>query len=369
MNGLDRRIREAFQRELDRSPADADFVREAAARVRSSRSGSGAPRLATSLAIGLVLLTVAVLLYPTVVRMLGSARPPSTNSVPAATPAATPGELPPGRSAAAAAYDSGRHELVVFGGRQGELRPLSDTWLWDGRAWREAHPRHSPPPSDAGAMAYDPVRRQVVLFGVGGGQTWTWDGGDWTQRFPGGSPPASGAPALAYDPALGRVVAVSGETWAWDGANWTDLATPHVPPVCTLGWSPAQRSLLCLSGGPLSARQQWRFDGRDWSELPLAVPADGWFFYGTAAYDEGRDGWIAVESSQARAVAPTPFTNAVRGGTWMRVYTGPGPFAVGVATVYDPAGGRLLAFGGLGPDGRYLADLWAWDGSRWTQLS
>jgi hypothetical protein len=60
----------------------------------------------------------------------------------------------------------------------------------------------------------------------------------------------------------------------------------------------------------------------------------------------------------------------VEGRRWEQVAAGEGPparFAAGVT--YDSKPGLTIIFGGIGVDGKMLADLWAWNGSSWIRLS
>ena len=58
------------------------------------------------------------------------------------SPAEAPAN-PPGRLSPAFAYDAGLRRIVLFGGESWEGL-LSDTWFWNGRQWRQAHPSASP---------------------------------------------------------------------------------------------------------------------------------------------------------------------------------------------------------------------------------
>jgi hypothetical protein len=88
------------------------------------------------------------------------------------------------------AADTARRQLVLFGGNFGTgAPPPTDTWTYDGAAWKKASSALSPPARTYAPMVYDPDRRVMVLFGGEGlsqGQsgplndTWTWDGTSWT---------------------------------------------------------------------------------------------------------------------------------------------------------------------------------------------
>ncbi len=80
------------------------------------------------------------------------------------------------------AFDPVNRTVLLFGGLDGALRGLSDTWSWDGSAWTQLDVS-GPTPRGHHAMAGDPVRKRVVLFGGSVqsnlGDTWEWDGEQW----------------------------------------------------------------------------------------------------------------------------------------------------------------------------------------------
>src|SRR5512140_153707 len=96
-----------------------------------------------------------------------------------------------GRRDHAAAFDSVRNQLVLFGGWAGA--ELGDTWVGDGDDWLPKVPADSPLPRYGARMVWDDARKQVVLFGGNRqgarlGDTWVWDGTNWTQKSPANSP-------------------------------------------------------------------------------------------------------------------------------------------------------------------------------------
>ncbi|HEX5230393.1 MAG TPA: kelch repeat-containing protein [Bryobacteraceae bacterium] len=94
----------------------------------------------------------------------------------------SPTTMPAVRSSHAMVYDAGRSLTTMFGGSNtvnGFMR-LNDTWTWDGTTWTQASPTASPSARDAHALAYDAGRQQIVLFGGRDNNenlladTWTW---------------------------------------------------------------------------------------------------------------------------------------------------------------------------------------------------
>ncbi len=153
----------------------------------------------------------------------------------------SPANKPPARSHHAMVYDSGRAQMVMFGGSIGtdSCPPcLNDTWTWDGSNWIQRSPVNMPPPRKNHAMAFDGDHGQVVLFGGDGSSiffsdTWVWDEGNWTQEMGVTSPGSGGSGAMAYDGAHKQVVLFDGSpnhTWVWDGAAWMQETPQTSPP-------------------------------------------------------------------------------------------------------------------------------------------
>jgi Galactose oxidase, central domain len=235
-----------------------------------------------------------------------------------------PTRQPEGRFDAAMAYDSARHQAVLFGGNnQHSSRTASspwatvrvypaslhqegadvfyrDTWIWDGTDWAQRNPAQAPPERAAHAMAFDGARKQVVLFGGFGrdgkllNDTWVWDGSNWKKMNPANIPPARSWPAIAYDPDHQRIVMFGGQvdpdaasprrhpiddTWTWDGNNWTKMETtgdlPEPRFEAAMDYDSSQKRLLLISGYVqdstgigTTANDTWIWDGANWSQLP-----------------------------------------------------------------------------------------------------
>ena len=257
----------------------------------------------------------------------------------------------PARYLAGAAYDSGRRQLVVFGGRVGkEAFARGDTWIWDGSAWHDR--------SDASVgirehhtMAYDASRERTVMYGgtIPAADTpprspaartwpadiWEWDGARW-HRPEASGPGARNGTAIAYDERRKQVVLFGGVgedrlyrtgTWTWDGKVWREAAKEGPPLRASHQMTFDSRAgVVLLYGGGFtdgtnSVRRQdmWKWDGTRWSEIPM--------------------------------VGPTP-----------------GP-RNGYAMAYDGARGRLVLYGGFGAGPSALEDTWEWDGARWTEIT
>jgi hypothetical protein len=236
-----------------------------------------------------------------------------------------PATSPPARRSAGLAYDSARHQVVLFGGI-GQSEGLTDTWTWDGTNWTQKFPANNPP-SDLFffVMAYDSARQETVWFATG---TWVWDGNNWTQKFPANSPSARYASAAAYDVARQQIVLFGGvangtvvnDTWVWDGNNWTQKFPANSPSARSFSAMAydAARQQTVLFGGYLAngtvVNDTWVWDGNNWTQkFPANSPAGG-------------------EAS---------------------------------AAAYDVALGEIVLFGGY--SGFDFLNTWTWDGTKWTQ--
>jgi hypothetical protein len=191
------------------------------------------------------------------------------------------------------------------------------------------------------AAAFDSGRGVTVVFGGGlppegyGNDFAEWDGTTWVDRNAVARPPARGRHAMAYDAARGQTLLFGGvvnttsyvaayDTWTWNGTSWVQR-TPLVFPAARAGHAmayDANRQRVVLFGGTDGAAfhaDTWEWDGTTWIErTPVSGPSPGARHEHAMAYDSGR--------------------------------------------------GVTYLFGGANSAGAALNDLWAWDGTRWTQL-
>src|SRR2546423_1055467 len=66
------------------------------------------------------------------------------------------GSWPPAVCLPGLAGDSARHELVLFGGNSPAAgTAASETWIYDGTAWKKATPAQTPPARDHATLVYD----------------------------------------------------------------------------------------------------------------------------------------------------------------------------------------------------------------------
>jgi uncharacterized protein (TIGR03437 family) len=74
---------------------------------------------------------------------------------------------PAARSHHRMAYDSYRHQTVLVSGQSGVTATpyFSDIWTWDGSSWTQQTPSLSPPVTESPVIAYDSARHQTLLWG------------------------------------------------------------------------------------------------------------------------------------------------------------------------------------------------------------
>jgi len=247
------------------------------------------------------------------------------------------GDSPPPRTEGGAAFDAGRGTLVLFGGQYSQwphrqcddgTSPNTtsvcwrgDTWEWDGDGWREVVPQDvendgNPSPRDRATLVYDEVLGEVLMYGG------TVDVG------------AAGDPCPDGRIAGNNGYCNLGEVWSWNGTRWLDRGAPAGGAEGRYGQAMAYdalREVTLVYGGD-------RYIERGQDNL-----ADAWEWDG-AAWRQGDDG------------------------------EGDGPGARRYAALaHDPTLGRSLLFGGhkrfARGDYRQMQDVWAWDGTTWSELS
>ena len=120
--------------------------------------------------------------------------------------------LPGQRYGAALAWDASRGEAVLFGGLLPDCSLADDTWLWDGRDWRQAATPMAPRGRFHSAALFDSARDRTVLVAgerIGGNylrDVWEWDGEAWQETTSGTGPAARGQHVAFYDPEVGPTV-------------------------------------------------------------------------------------------------------------------------------------------------------------------
>jgi hypothetical protein len=302
-------------------------------------------------------------------------------------------QSPMGRANAVMTYDGATHRVVLFGGQDGNNKPLNDTWDWNGitGAWRLDHPTAQPSARWSAAAAYDTVSATVVLFGGSTtnnrllGDTWTWDGSVWTVLSPVISPPPRAGAAMVYDEAHRVSVLFGGtdqdgnslnDTWTWDGVVWTQqnpATSPDPRALAAMVYDPFTRNAVlfggCCSGDrtahtSTSMSDTWVWDGVNWTrQQPLHSPP---------ARSDAAASYDPILASVLLFGGCGNGDNACRmGDTWLwdgTDWTAQQPLSApqgrtSAALATDSATNTLLLFGGLlDPGNTHGADTWTWIG-------
>ena len=286
------------------------------------------------------------------------------------------GGSPHGGDGFAAAYDSKRSCVVVFGGRSQEGTPVRDTWEWDSSNWVRRYPPSAPPAAAQGPMTYDSERGVSLLFVAG--QTWEWDGFNWHFRESALVPGTREMHAMAYDPERRRVVLWGGcavpsrarlnDTWEWDGSKWARCAPVGPVPESGAGvLAYCAKLRCCVLAVAGFARPQvsstWTWDGARWHALRNAS------FHPTApplglAEDLER-GRLVLRSGGWWRGMPPGRTYEWDGSSWAERPEAPSARHAGPGVLlFDSSARRLLLI--HSGDGRL--SVLDWDGSAYSPL-
>jgi hypothetical protein len=206
-----------------------------------------------------------------------------------------PARSPSPRTGAAMVYDAATRQLLLFGGSRliGTAGGFyGDTWIWTGCTWRMLHAATSPPARHNADMIYDAATHNVVLFGGYDGQylgdTWTWNGTTWTRQNTPIAPAPRDTGSFVYDAATGTGIMYGGfngitpftDTWSWNGTTWTQLTPATSPGPVTFAWDAAYdaatQQVLLFGGGKTNhtnGRATWEWNGTIWTQLaPVTSP-------------------------------------------------------------------------------------------------
>ncbi len=274
---------------------------------------------------------------------------------------------------AAAAFDSARGVLVLFGGNDRLGAHRDDTFEWDGTAWHAKVTAHHPSARAYSAMAFDSIRNRVVLFGGlrwsegHAADTWEYDGDDWVQRFPATSPPVRAAHSMAFDSSRGRTVLYGGwapghnagysDTWEWDGTDWSSITSPANPGnryEAAMTYDSTHGYTL-LHGGIGGGSTTWTWNGSQWINRNANPSPTG-------------QGHVLVNDAARQKLVMYRWgqTWEWNGTGWSQIMTSTTPPLEGhAAGGYDTVRHRTVLFGGIGPLGR-SGDTWTYDGLDWT---
>jgi hypothetical protein len=250
---------------------------------------------------------------------------------------------PPARNDAMLGEDEA-HGSILFGGRDAASVPFGDTWLWNGDAWTQLITVQSPSARSAGALARSGPASVLLFGGMDGngqplGDTWSLTAAAvWTQRT------TAQAPAARLNHAMACELTGGNRVWLFGGTNgnlWFDDLWVYDPNQAVPTWTPVPQ----FQRPPARDIHVMTFDDRR-NRLVLFGGRDslGQALDDTWEFDVGAGAWTL----RTPARRPWPRHNA--------------------ALTFDSLKGRAVLAGGYEPwVGNYLADLWEWDGTNWTE--
>jgi Galactose oxidase, central domain len=172
----------------------------------------------------------------------------------------------------------------------------------------------------------------------------------------------------------GAALPARSEIWSWKEGRWSivDRAGPGFRSLAGAAYDDARRALLVFGGAGPGYRSRygdtWAWANGEWTEMVAAGP--GPVDHHAVAYDELHDALIVFGGNTPTGGWPRA-TWALDSAGWRIVgdsSSGPSGRAHH-AMVYDSARGRIVMFGGLGPDRSYLDDTWEWNGTRWHRVA
>ena len=281
------------------------------------------------------------------------------------------------RSFHAMAVDPVTSTTHVFGGAQANTN-FGEVWTFDGSAWAHSTP---PPTGTPNQIAYDSIRDRFVAV-LAGNLVAEWDRVQWTIT-PQPNSFSSGRYLLAFDPVRQVTTLVissftSTELHDWNGTVWTQRTMTGTPPPWNvngcLAHDPATGAILSLTAFPPGTPLQvWSCNGTSWQRIvtPVSPPPLEWFSTARDPLSGELLAFAGYESVNGFAVTRNDLW-AFDGTNWRLV---PTPIAPSTryahAMADDPANGRVLMYGGGSFAGGaiWFGDLWAWNGSAWTQLA
>ncbi len=273
--------------------------------------------------------------------------------------AAPPFGAPAYRSNFAAAFDSRRGCLYLFGGTISSA--VGDMWRWDGMSWLQVPAIVTPPRRSGAAMAYDRQRDRLVLYGgVDGGvltDTWEFDGQGWSQ-LAGGSPSAGATgPRMVYEAARGRCLLLANGTWAFSGLGWTPVdPTTVTTPSTRMCYDESRAVVVRYHSETTPNLHEW--NGSTWTGITLpALPLLG-------------DPQVYYDPALSAVVLSSPSlggTQLVWDGVTMQNRA---RFALGsgFTWLHDPVRGNLVAFCTTRSP-QLVGETWIWDGRGWHLLT
>ena len=302
------------------------------------------------------------------------------------------GGPPATRSDATAIYDDANARMVMFGGYSSSVPAFQDTWELSLPAsgtptWTQMAPSGTlPGPRAFSASLYDPVRGRTILVGGQGGTADVWEltlgaTPTWTEITPAVSGPIGRSDhSVVYDRARDALVLYGGltsnylaDSWRLPLSGtpaWEPLIVPVRPPARTHHTAILDRTsnrLITFGGANEDGAQTNDVWSLTLGTLPIWTPITPATPGGAPA--ARRDAASIFDPVRNRMIVFGGYTGGTRlndvwalsldaDPTWTRLFpTGTAPVTrYGAAAAYDPAGDRMIIFGGTSSASSNLGD-------------
>jgi len=327
----------------------------------------------------------------------------SLDTTPQWTQLSPTGTPPSARAQLAGICDPVRDRMVIQGGDSGG--PTDDVWALSfagGGSWSHIATGGTAPPARAEhAGAYDPVRDRLLIYGGASGTPYVFFGdvwaldlatNVWSQIVGTGGPPTPRRQATAvYDPGHDALVVIGGyegplpvaDTWALSlggTPTWVQKLSPSVYGHAAT-WVPALVGAIVTGGynyGTIhSATSLVKPD--QFSSVESLVPGGPWLRRQLdGVYDSTRDHMVIFGGDVANGFDPSPSSetwsmDAGNGSSWTMLSQSTPSERVLHTLVDDPAGDRMILFGGCAWYGQdpTINDTWNFDlaTESWSELT
>jgi hypothetical protein len=297
------------------------------------------------------------------------------------------------RSLFAFTSDPVNNTIWMFGGID-ENSTLSDFWQYQNGAWRSVVAENGPVGCLTPTSAFDSDRKKLVVV-CASSQTFEWDGTAWKKFDLKTLPPSRRFSSMTYDATVKRTLLFGGydnsnyldETWLWDGASWTreKRNPPPARALTSIWYDPTLKKTVIFGGvGRVSSQDRitryndmWSFDGSGWTELKPSSGTPGARYGSQVVVDPRNNRTLLFGGLRLDTAPPTPpATDPVPvqvyaddtwqwdGSAWTRLNTtGVPPARENGAMAYDPTRDEIVLFGGYA--GYFLSDIWTYTPTTW----
>lgn len=275
-------------------------------------------------------------------------------------------------------------EAPVLIGEKSDSHAFKRTWLWDS-TWREIKCKVNPPPGIGHAAAYDSKRKRVVMFGGSksisyDGSTWLFDGENWTELKIEGPRPRRWH-QMVYDEVNDHIILFGGElkglatandTWIFDGTSWKEIdAKGPKRKQHGMVYDPVQDHTIMYGGNVADYRKAeirtlndtWVFKDQQWKPLEIASPFQR---HGFGLGFDNNKGWPVLFGGRSNIMLDD--TWVLSKGKWALI-DNKGPTRTGrPAMIYHKKLKKFLMFGAYSEKHQYQNEFWELNIRTWTQL-